>query len=359
MLVKDPSGNVSVKTQIVWQVLSCLCAFFACSFVTGLEGLFCALAAAFAAALFCSGAGPLSFLSTAAGSLLGYAFALWSENGGVLYWVSDAPLFDNPVELTVDLRVLGVLWMLCLAGMIAVSVLVIRKGYARTVCVAANTALLVLTQTAGALWILRAKYAALSPELLRDKIALLSDGVADLLLQGLSAAGAQGVDEAALRALASSVVYTVPLVFLVFCGVCAFFHSYLLKRLLQKSGVLSAPTAFMFFPSPASAAAYVGITVAAFFTGLSDSPGAVSYGLELLEGFLSWMFFVPGLSALRLLLDRRKRQGKRSPVLWPVLALVLFPALIGVLFNVIPVVGLVFVISTELKKRLRDQQNLK
>ena len=110
-------------------------------------------------------------------------------------------------------------------------------------------------------------------------------------------------------------------------------------------------------PSLTSAFVYVALSVASFFVSAFQAGSATSYALSLLSGFLSWLFFVPGLSAIRLLLAKRKSQGQRTPGVFLIVLAVMFPLLLSLAVNIIPTVGLVFVVVAGLKKRAMEKQN--
>ncbi len=361
-VVKDRKDNLGVKTGtlLLWQVLSFLCAFFACAYFTGLEAVFCALAAALTAGLILSHPSAGSCLGSVAGGLSGYAFALWNTDGGVLEAVLTNTALGDSVELSLDLRIFGAISFALLVLSCVSAVICVKKGYARTVCVAVNSFLFVLAQGGSLCFFLLRKYSFLSLELLQEKLALLVANVEAYLTLGLQGAGETAEPYSQmLSELSYSLVYSLPALGVAFCCICAFLLSFVLKRLLRKSGVIGEANEWMFMPGLASAVMYGVIFVLAFFVEAFEPDSPALYGFDLLDTVMSCAFLVPGLTAVRLLLSRRRSGGGGFGVIGIVFLVMLLPVVLPLVFSVLPMVGLVFVVSTEIRRRAQDKQNQK
>lgn len=347
-------------TLIFWQILSFACAFFACSFLTGLETVFCALAAALSAGLVLVQPSLLSLLGSLAGGLLGYAFALWNTDGGVLKQTLTAAFLPESAELSLDLRIFGAVNLVLVLLSCLTAVLFVRKGYARTACVGAVSLLFLLAQGGCLAVFFYQKYSVLSLELLREKLALLVERTEAFLEFTLQSAGELPEKYAdQILSAARGTVYSLPAMGIGLCLVCAFLLSFVLKRLMRRSGVLGEENSWSFTPSFVSAAVYITVSVAAFFMNAFDPYNPALYGFELLDTVFTCLFFVPGLTAIRLLWGRRRNGGGGYGAIGILALVMLFPLVFPLLFSVLPIVGLAFTVSTEIRRRIAEKQNKK
>lgn len=341
------------STLITWQVLGFACSVLGCTVGTGLELVFCALAAAFFGCLWQVQRSPAAGLGTLAGGLCGVCISLWLW-GPTHLLTFTGQLFADSVEIPLDMRFLAPVHLVLIFALGAL--LIWEKPAGRAVVVARATALIALSQLACMALIFWQKYHGLSLALIRDKVSLAVTYADRLLTLSLPSDVTDPAVSQVVAQAARSLVYSLPSLLVLAWGACGFLMSFLAKRLKKRAGLPGAEL-WVFRPGSVSAVAYLVLSVVGFLGAWMDPDGSVVYGVQILSTLLGGAFFVTGLGAWRSLRAKRRQAGLGGGARWPWLLLLFgfFSVILPLAIRMVTLVGVIFVLVDD--RRRRQSQN--
>ena len=347
---------MNASTVIVWQVLGFFCSVLGCSMGTGLELVFCALAAAFCGCLWQVQRSVLAGLGTLAGGLCGVCISFWLW-GPTHLLTFTGPLWADPVEIPLDLRLIAPVHLVLILALAALLAGTGKEKQSRAVLVARATALVALSQLVCLFFIFFQKYQGFSVELLKEKLSLAVFYADRLLTLSLPTGVADPAVSQVVAQAARSLVYSLPTLLVLAWGACGFLMSFLAKRLRKRAGLLGEDL-WIFRPGSVSAVAYLALSFAGFVGAWMDPDGSVVFGLQILSILLGGAFFVMGLSAWRYLRDKRRQAGlggRGNAWPWLMLLVIFFSVLLPLLIRLVTLVGVIFVLADD--RRRRQSQN--
>ena len=343
------------RSSLILQMLAFVFGFLSTSFLFGSGLLFAVLASAVSCADYLSKHGKLSFLGSMLGGAAGYVFAAFGRES-VVRLVFDAKHFGREFTLVFDLRLQALVLFLLMPLLSVVFCACVARRASRAVCVAASAGVVIAAALAQLVIFTVGRYSAFSVELLREKLNVLIDIFEAMLSAGTGVFSGYPVSYTAeqLGELALSIVYSLPSVFVLWCGALAFLHSFCVKRALRRSGALGFiyTDGWPFIPGIVTAAVYVLLfIVTSLMSLLSNEPDVAYFGLNVIFSLLSGAFLITGVTALRGFAEARKRAGMRLGALWIVVLVVGVLVYPSVAFSLVRLAGLLLVFMKEAARR--------
>ena len=303
-----PGGSVAREYNWLYHVIAAAAAFLACSFISGFEIVYAAVAVCVSTYLYTLKRSPFSLLGLVLGSgaALGYHL-VFSSPKEVQRLVHS--LFDNPIEIVSMPLISAAVSFVFMVLFCAVFGELMLRGARRSLCIGAGTFIGSLGVFLNIALMFYIKYQSFSVELFKEKTALLLRYVKDVYLFALGD-GAQSIRMELLESQIRDLVFTLPasIVLAVFIGV--YVISVIIKKLGVKGGRCN-PMSWRLLPSKESAIMCLVLFILSFVLAFSDPDGASYYGIQMLLTPLRAMFFIVGIQSF--MENRRKMRRAGMP----------------------------------------------